>query len=255
VETNFYSKLHDYYFQKEIHPNLFRCLHQDFCRQYAYQGNMTEAKMSMVGSQYGTKYPRIVVVSFDPPQQSEFSKAEDRLSESIAQLHEQEDFNLTRPNPHWAMTQIIVKDILCLFGYPSLINSAVVSESYAGRTIENVSAFFAHVNVAKCSMNNLSRGKASAAVHKTCGEAYLIEELIILEPNVIISQGSNTNFILGELLTGTPIYQKDLPVSKKVKLGSKTTMWMPMYHPSRFTHKIRVTWGSYVVELEKWNPK
>lgn len=252
MKTNFYSKLHDYYSLKKIHPNNFQCQYQNFCRQYAFQGIMTEAKMSMVGSQYGIKYPKIMAVSLDPPQQSEFSHAEDRLSESIAKLHEQEDFDFIRPNPHWAMTQIIVKDILGLFGYPGLANAAVVSESYSGRTIENVSPFFAHVNVAKCSMNNPGRGKASAAVHKTCGESYLIEELIILEPDVIISQGSNANYILGELLTGKPVYQKDLPVTKIVELGSKTTLWMPMFHPSRFTHKIRDTWSCYVAALEKW---
>src|SRR5262245_55550580 len=60
-------QLSEYYLRRGIHPGQFHCPHQAFCRSFAHQQQMTEAKMSMVGSAYGINYPKIVVVSLDPP--------------------------------------------------------------------------------------------------------------------------------------------------------------------------------------------
>lgn len=58
LPTAMQVQLTEYYAQQGIHPEDFRCAHQDFCRRYAYQGVMTPVKMSMVGSQYGVQYPQ-----------------------------------------------------------------------------------------------------------------------------------------------------------------------------------------------------
>jgi predicted site-specific integrase-resolvase len=42
------------------------------------------------------------------------------------------DYSKNRTTPHWAMTLIIIKDILCLFGCETQNGSAVIKESYAG---------------------------------------------------------------------------------------------------------------------------
>ncbi|HEY3389942.1 MAG TPA: hypothetical protein VGK38_10245, partial [Prolixibacteraceae bacterium] len=80
---------------------------------------MTETKMSMVGSHYGQKYPKIIVVSLDPPsgERGIFGAPRQRTTEYIAAVHEADDFATHRLNPHWAMTQIIVKDLISLWGY------------------------------------------------------------------------------------------------------------------------------------------
>ena len=154
MDKNVYRALNDYYHQKGIHPDHFQCPHQSVCRQNAYFGNMTEAKMSMVGSAYGTRFPKIVVISLDPPsgkdQKGEnkrwnFTEPSQRTIEYISSTHENDDYWINRPNPHWAMTQIIIKDLLLMWGYRSKPNAATVLESYSGRLIENVSAYFAHV--------------------------------------------------------------------------------------------------------------
>jgi len=198
-------KLNDYYMQIGIHPEKFQCFHQSTCRKFANQGRMTETKMSMVGSLYDKKYPKITVVSLDPPEEKNgvFKTPKQRTTESVSQLHEAEDFYERRPGAHWAITQIIVKDLLVIWGFPSQPGSAVVTESYAGRQIENVSAYFAHVNVAKCSMNNPGRGQSNEYVHQKCSHAYLMGELAVLEPDILISQGADANRILGELLVGS----------------------------------------------------
>lgn len=158
------SQLTKYYFQRGIHPEKFGCRYQKICRSHAFQNNMTETKMSMVGSKYGAEYPKIVVVSLDPPSEKnrKFSDPHQRTTESVTATHETENLTDNRPNVHWAMTNIIVKDILSFFGYSAKQSgAAVVDESYASpRPIENVTSYFAHVNVAKCSMNKPEKRQA-----------------------------------------------------------------------------------------------
>jgi hypothetical protein len=254
IDHSAHSHLTDYYLQQKIHPLQFNCPHQHFCRSFAYQNKMTKTKMSMVGSCYGSKYPRIVVVSLDPPygNQGDFTEPYQRITDYVAAKSEADDYTLNRPNTHWAATQIIVKDLLCLFGYQSQSGSAVVTESYAGRPIENVSAYFAHVNVAKCSMNNLGKAQAHRKVHKICGDSYLKAELAILEPDILISQGSATNAIMSELFSIGHFRQADLPAAKDVQVGNKKALWLLMRHPARQLARIRKEWPFYVEAAHGW---
>jgi len=133
--------LNEYYLHNHIHPQKFKCQNQEICRSHAFHGNMTETKMSMVGSQYGVKYPKIVVVSLDPPSGDDregapknwsFKTPGQRTMEFISSIHEKDNYSVDRPNPHWAMTQIIVKDLLAVWGYKAQPNAAIVQESYSG---------------------------------------------------------------------------------------------------------------------------
>lgn len=214
---------------------------------------MTEAKMSMVGGQYGDKYPRIVIVSLDPPNDNKgtFKLAVHRTTEYVTSFHEKEDYRITRPNAHWAMTQIIAKDILVMFGYLKRPGVAVVSESYSNREIENVSEYFCHVNVAKCCMNNEGKRQAAWQVHQNCGSTHLLKELEILRPEILISQGKDANEIMAEVL-GFLGFENSLPVAKIVNIKEDHVLWMPMDHPSRHTAEIRKRWSFYVNEIQNW---
>ncbi|MFN8491351.1 MAG: hypothetical protein U0350_27380 [Caldilineaceae bacterium] len=249
-----YSQLTEYYVQQGIYPEQFSCRHQDFCRSFAYQNDMTETKMSMVGSCYGTQYPKIVVISLDPPfeNQGAFVKPEQRTTVYISTSHEADDYNIRRPNPHWAMTQIIIKDILCLFGYKARMGSAVVNESYAGLRIENVTRYFAHVNAAKCSMNNVGKRQAHRQVHQRCSNAYLRDELAILQPDFLVTQGNDANTVLSTLLMGRLFLANALPTAQTVTLGGKAVLWLPMRHPARSIAKIRKDWPFYVHAIQEW---
>jgi len=253
MKLDFRERLHDYYFLMGIHPLDFQCSRQSICRAQAFQGNMTEAKMSMVGSQYGQNYPKIVVVSLDPPGGGPILGPEQRTSEHVALWHESENYSINRPNTHWAMTQIIVKDILTIWGYQAQVGVAVVLESYSGRPIENVSAYFAHVNISKCSMNNPGQRQSPEEVHQVCSRSYLYKELVILEPEIFLTQGADTNRILGRMLIGKPIIESDLPKSLRFQLGTKQVLWLPMPHPTQQVKKIRDQWPAYLEFIKEWS--
>ncbi len=116
MSTEIRKSLTEYYRDKGIHPNHFACENQTICRRHAHQGFMTETKMSMVGSRYAGAYPRIVVVSLDPPGGGREVPASERVIAHLARTQERDDYRQELPNVHWAMTQIIVSDILTLFG-------------------------------------------------------------------------------------------------------------------------------------------
>lgn len=252
MEANFRLMLDDLYKNQHIHPLDFNCRYVDFCRQYSNK-EMTETKMSMVGNLYGKKYPRIAILSLDPPNDEEgtFKSPGHRTTEYVSSFHENEDYLLKRPNVHWAMTQIIVKDLLSLFGYSGQAGSAVVHESYSGRIIENVSAFFTHINVAKCCMNNEGKGQAAWQVHKRCGSAYLLKELVVLRPEILVSQGKDANEIAAELF-GFPGIEDFLPASRMIQISEQQTLWLPMDHPARHTAEIRRHWDFYIQAVENW---
>jgi hypothetical protein len=258
VSKKIRARLSEYYLQQGIHPEHFDCRYKNICKKYAYQQIMTETKMSMVGSQYGVQYPKVVVVSLDPPsgKEGKFVAPHQRTTEFVAETHEAESYAVgskERPkkNPHWAMTQIIVKDILAVFGYSAHYGTAVMEESYEGRDIENVSAYFAHVNVAKCSMNNPGKGKAKDIVYQNCSRAYLTQELEILQPDILITQGEAPNSILGAQLINRSVAMSDLPFSKTVDFRGSQVLWLPMHHPSRRIHVIRKHWPSYQTVVRK----
>jgi hypothetical protein len=242
-----HTSLSEYYSSQGIHPLRFSCKYQAFCRKFAHQGQMTETKMSMLGSRYGENYPRIVVLSLDPPLggQGAFVLPEQRTTAYVTAYEESLDITKERTNVHWAMTQIIVKDLLSLFGYPPSPGSAVVVESYAGRPIENVSAYFAHINMAKCSMNHPDKGQANYRVHETCGRAYLHQELEILQPDILISQGQAANRAFGKLI-GKRGAEKGLPKAFQIQLRAGPVLWLPMDHPARRIAQIRSSWPFYL---------
>lgn len=236
----------------KIHPEGFNCANKHFCKRFSNL-EMTEAKMTMLGSQYGRQYPNIAIISLDPPDDANktFKAPQNRTTEYVSWFHEQEDYRIDRPNPHWAMTQIIVRDLLVLFGYSGQPGAAVVAESYAGRNIENVSAYFAHVNVAKCCMNNAGKGQADWQVHQKCGLSFLLNELNVLSPDFLISQGKDANTMLSRLFH-LPGVEAALPAAKPVRLGARQALWLPMAHPTRHIAEIRRSWPFYVNAIRNW---
>lgn len=243
------EKVNEYYAAQGIHPQDFRCVHQGFCRRYAYQGVMTPVKMSMVGSQYGVQYPRIVVVSLDPPNGGD-STSDQRTTATISSTHEAENYTTQRTNVHWAMTQIIVKDILALYGYQAQAGAAVVDEPYGGRPIENVCAYFAHVNAAKCSMNNPGKGQAAGQVHQRCSGSYLLGELTVLQPDILITQGSGANAAVGALFPEQTPKGGQPPDAHRVVIDRREALWLLMPHPAyRGLTLIREAWPFYRQQL------
>jgi hypothetical protein len=254
MSNEYKMKVNDFYTRNGIYPSKFRCPNQAACRPLAYQGRMTEAKMSMVGSLYGQVFPKVIVVSLDPPAEEDnvFLRPEQRTTEYIARIHENQNYSISRPGPHWAMTLIIVKDLLSLWGYQARADAVTVHESYSGRFIENVSAYFTHVNISKCSMNNPGRRQSPELVQQLCSRRYLLDELKVLEPDIMVTQGAATNRIMGNLLVGKEVFEEDLPKSEVIRLADKPVLWLPMHHPTQQLNKIRAEWPAYLRFLRNW---
>lgn len=215
---------------------------------------MTETKMSMVGSQYSTIYPKICVVSLDPPLGNigKFSEPHQRTTHYMAKQENKDYLKGLDRSKHWAMTNIIIKDILGLFGYKSQ-NGLVVKESYSGRRIQSVEPYFAHVNIAKCSMNNPNKKKANRKVHERCSSSYLLEELEVLNPDILITQGDPTNEIMGALLIDRTFLKTELPFAFDTNIKKHSALWLPMPHPAHGgISKIRKDWTFYVHAIQKW---
>lgn len=259
--SDFQDRLSNFYFQNDIHPTKFKCKYKTICQRYAYLSDMTEAKMSMVGSLYGKEFPRIVVISLDPPsgkdkdgkvKRWEFITPEQRTTKYISSIHESDNYDCDRPNPHWTMTQIIIRDILTLWGYQPRPNSATVLESYLGRPIDNMTKYFSHVNIAKCSMNNPNQRQSPKEVHQLCSNSFLLGEIETLQPEIIISQGATTNEVLGKQLINRKVFTSDLPFTKEIYLHNKPCLWLPMYHPTQQINKIRSVWTTYLNAIVYW---
>src|SRR5688572_18563554 len=56
-------------------------------------------------------------------------------------------------------------------------------------TTENATSHFAHVNTAKCSVNNPGRREAPDRLMANC-RGYLVTELKLLQPHVVVTQGA-----------------------------------------------------------------
>ncbi len=254
MNNGFRNRLTDFYKRENIYPENFQCKNAGYCKAFAYKKIMTEAKMSMVGSKYGERYPRIVVISLDPPsgENGDFTLPNQRTSDYIATFTEAKNFSIEWRTPQWAMMEILVKDILALWGYQGQEGAAIVIESYAGRPIDNVSGYFAHVNLAKCSMNYPKRRQAPKQVHDICSRDYLKQEIDLLKPEILITQGQTTNQILGIMIQGIAVEEYDLPMSKMIIINGENTLWMPMHHPTQQLNKIRAEWHFYEDALKLW---
>ena len=248
-----HKKINDYYYQKQIHPLEFNCPFEAFCQSTSPE-TITQAKMSMVGTKYGEYFPRIVVVSLDPPKNfTSKDEPELRTTQAVTEHDENWDFEKKRPNQHWAKTQIIVKDMLRIFGYPTNENVAVVEKPYGNFIIENVSRYFAHVNVAKCSMNKTDQSQADPCVHKICSFHYLEGELEILKPEIVISQGQGANHALARIFKVESV--PALPFTKTIPFSDNQVLWMPTLHPSAWRVYSTFTdehWDIYKTQIESW---
>lgn len=73
----------------------------------------------------------------------------------------------------------------------------------------------------------------------------MIQELTILKPDLLITQGKTTNEIMGDLLVGRMIIEDDLPRAFEVNIGKSSVLWLPMRHPTQQLAKIRNDWPFY----------
>ena len=119
------------------------------------------------GEYKGDRIPRIVVISLSVPR-PEISTAK---NEACSQTRKVQNY-------HWPETLMTVRSLLCPFVSPEKFPKP-----------ELIEKFFVHLRTAKCCSNAKGGTQEHGRMYENCG-GYLGEEVRILEPDVIVTQGN-----------------------------------------------------------------
>jgi uracil-DNA glycosylase len=109
---------------------------------------------------------------------------------------------------------------------------------HPGVTPATVAPFFAHTNSAKCCEHNPGRAKARSVLFKNCRQ-FIPEELRILAPDVLVTQGHEARRIVAKDL---PLLMHDVREVKGASYeagiiqltAAKQALWLHTYHPNNY---------------------
>lgn len=165
----------------------------------------------------GHRIPRIVVVSLS-------------ASEPMRKPEEVKSFP---PNPHWRGTTTTIRSLLDPF-YRCL---DPVADKKSQEIIEEL---FFHVRTAKCFSNANGTGQEPAQLYESCGD-YLSEEVSILEPDVIVTQGNRAHLqaeehVFVENAKKTKVEEvegvaKSIARIVRLKKDNRKVYWLKSYFP------------------------
>ena len=212
----------------------FGCRKKDDCRdacrnaykpsakdkEFTFSPRTERVKVSQYYSEKkykGHSIPRIVVVS---------------LSASKPML-KSEEVKSFPPNPHWRGTTTTIRSLLDPF-YRCL---DPVADKKSQEIIEKL---FFHVRTAKCFSNANGTGQEPAQLYESCGD-YLSEEVSILEPDVIVTQGYRAHLqaeehVFDENAKKTKVEEvegiaKSIARIVRLKEDNRRVYWLKSYFP------------------------
>lgn len=226
--TRLFDRLNRYYRRHDIHPLEFQCIHRASCA--AGCAKFTEAKASLVGSEYGDPI-RIVVLSLDPG--SCFDPPRDRTLEAIQAKQSRERVEKLHKGHHWYRTHETVAALLSLFDTEF--------------TAAEAACRFAHVNAAKCTHNLPARKQAPTHLFENC-RPYLEGELAILAPEIVVTQGDRAAAVIEP-------WTKRGTVKNLVEMGDRTFYWLRLVHPTAWGGaygREKKTWPRQFGRAKKW---
>jgi len=213
-----YKQLTEYYKSSGISAIDFNCPHYHSCSATS-PDTFTTAKEAFVSSGYVKhELPRIVFISLDS------GSAEDnpqlKTLESVRVWEEEKENVLNLPkNKHWYRTHELAHIILKNFK-PDL-------------RIDQARHYFAHINSAKCCMNNPQRAQANQILFDNCRE-FTPGELEILDPDIIITQGKWARLaVKGTFmeLDKSDIIPDSIPEMKIIQINNHPVIWIETFHP------------------------
>lgn len=207
------SKIKKYYQTKGILSTNFKCPYKKICK-----GNNDKfygPKSAYISSGYEKgELPRLLFLSLDPGDCEK--NPNKRLPKYVRSIEEQRDVNLLYRNRHWYKTHQLAYTILKRFK--------------DDLTIENVKRFFAHANSVKCSMNNPNHKQAHKILFKNC-RSYILDEILILKPDIIVTQGLQAKKAIEELVLNKSNMKKFYYI---IDLNGKEVFWLHTIHPSNY---------------------
>ena len=231
-----YKQLTEYYKSSGISAIDFNCPHYHSCSATS-PDTFTTAKEAFVSSGYVKhELPRIVFISLDS------GSAEDnpqlKTLESVRVWEEEKENVLNLPkNKHWYRTHELAHIILKNFK-PDL-------------RIDQARHYFAHINSAKCCMNNPQRAQANQILFDNCRE-FTPGELEILDPDIIITQGKWARLaVKGTFmeLDKSDIIPDSIPEMKIIQINNHPVIWIETFHP-RHTSFHTVNRAHYSIYVE-----
>lgn len=200
----------------------------------------TGPKSAFVSSGYEKgKLPRLLFLSLDSG-----SGRKDPSRRTPAAVRRQEeietDVNSLPKNKHWYRTHELAWYILRRFNN--------------NLSVEDTRKYFAHANSAKCSMNNPGRKEADKKLFENC-RGYLLEELKILNPNIIVSQGNKAKKAMEKISDRT--LKTIGKQAKIILLNNREVFWLHTYHPNCYglfyeQRNKGLGWKKYSIKIYKW---
>jgi len=137
-------------------------------------------------------------------------------------------------NRHWYRTHELAQRLFAPF--------------LPGISVADTRLFFAHVNSAKCCQNNPGRALADRKLFENCRD-FIPEELKILEPEIIVTQGKwakeaicrSRRYTIQEHickhLDANGYRNPALYETGEIELGSESrALWISTYHPTNYGH-------------------
>jgi hypothetical protein len=211
----------EFYRRNGIWPTDFHCPHHGTCSRG--EPRFTVAKASFIGPEYerGT-LPRLLFLSLDSGSGSH--DANDHTLEAVCQTELRRKIGKLVKTQHWYLTHSLARELLRQFD-PKL-------------KITGTTPYFAHVNTAKCSVNNPHRREAPARLPAHC-RAYLKGELPLLMPDILITQGAKARDAVRDQFRVTHMQERRI---EKATVGwgiihgltEHGTLWLATLHPSAY---------------------
>jgi hypothetical protein len=214
------TALRAYYDAQGIGAVAFACPHHGECSSLSPR--FTPATESYVGPEYeaGT-LPRLLFLSLDS--RSGQRDAAKRTLEAVRRRILADDVDALPRGKHWYVTHELAWVLLRQFR-PSL-------------SIATVNPFFAHVNSAKCCLNNEQRRQADGKLFQNCRQ-FTVGELRILLPDILVTQGGEAKVVAEQFrvleengaLSGCAECQ-----ARVIRIGpERRVLWLHTHHPSAY---------------------
>jgi len=223
------SKLDEYYETNGISANSYinkrlKCKHFPQCS--SNKSSFTPAKEAFVSTIYEDhSIPRLLIISLDPKPTFYYNDIEHRTLQAIREHEETtptESYYDWKPRSHWRQTYDMIFILLQRF--------------IRSRNRNEIRHYFAHTNSAKCHDKEGSE-QASNELFMNCCE-YLPNEISILDPDVVITQGSKKYFSFMNtfpIKTDSILYANypNLQKVHPILINGHNAIWIETNHPCR----------------------
>lgn len=98
------------------------------------------------------------------------------------------------------------------------------------KKLPDVTPYFAHANVVKCSIGKLKNAQAPTKMYRNC-RGYLRNEIPLLKPDIIVTQGNEAADSLKLYVTELGNFSGGTDRCKRVFLCDHEVLWIRTYHP------------------------